>query len=88
MKMTVIIHNEPRKIIKFKKAILIYTPGSYWYISPRNFQDGEINSSSIEIKRVSIKNFFWILSKFTQLMALLDYAENFVEICKLHAWAK
>ena len=70
-------------------AILIYSPGSYWFISPRKFQDGEINRWIIEIKRGAFKKvFFENLKKFTQLTALLNYARNFVEIWKVHAWAK
>ena len=36
-------------------AILIYSPGSYWFIPPRKFHDGEINRWIIEIKRGDIK---------------------------------
>ena len=32
-----------KEILKSKMAILIYSPGSYWFISPRKFQDGEID---------------------------------------------
>ena len=31
------------KILKSKMANIIYSPGSYWFISRRKFLDGEIN---------------------------------------------
>ena len=86
MKMTVIFHYE-KKTLKSKMAILIYSPSSYCFVSPKNL-DGEINRWIIEIKRCAIKKvLFSKSSKFTQSIALLLNARNFVEIWKVHALA-
>ena len=47
------------EILKSIMAILIYTPGSFWFISSKKFQDGEKNRLIFEIKRVAIDQVFF-----------------------------
>ena len=54
-----LISQRTKGILKFKIAFLIKFSGSYWFNSPRKFQDGEINRWIIEIKRGAIKKVFF-----------------------------
>ena len=55
MKMTVRFHNEKWKFQNQNGDL----NGTYWCISSRKFQDGEINRWIIEIKRGAIKKVFF-----------------------------
>ena len=48
-----------KEILKSKMAILIYSPGSYWFISPRNFKMEKYTVESLKLREVRYREYIF-----------------------------